>query len=261
MKPPRVTIAEVKRSINWDMKMSLSIRYFGRPLANVVTPYFYNRGWTANQLTKFRMGASLVSTALLAIPVPLLWPIVGVVFYISVVLDCVDGNLARLQGDVTYLGKFLDGLADMISLLTAPFFLGIGCWLYFDQPYFLLLGAVISVFSASNQMVRAKTSFTREWMVRQTGELTGPELEGAAGPRRIQSLAADIMVVGHFVANAALFFPPIGAVVYLFLAVPIQLIPDIIWLASNFTESNALLQRGRTSNHSPKAQDDRSAAE
>ena len=252
MKHPKITVAEVRASINYSIKMDISIRYFGRPLANLVTPFFHNRGWTANQMTIARMFYSLAGVAFLAIPMPLLWPIAGVGFYTSVVLDCVDGNLARMQKDVTYLGKFLDGIADMISPLIGPFAASVGCWLYFDQPVLVVVGAAVSITSAVNQMLRSRLSFVREWMVGQTGDLTEDELAGAAPPRNWQKTAAAVMINGHFVAVAAVFVPQYGSLVFLALAIPLQLIPDAVWVGATLKESGALLRRGRESRHSAK---------
>jgi phosphatidylglycerophosphate synthase len=252
MKHPKIKVAEVRASINYSVQMDLSIRYFGRPLANIVTPFFHNRGWTANQLTVVRLFYSLAGVAILAIPMPILWPIAAVVFYTSVVLDCVDGNLARMQKDVSYLGKFLDGIADMISPLVGPFAASIGCWLYFDQPILLVVGAAVSITSAVNQMLRSRLSFVREWMVGQTGDLTEAELAAAEGPRQWQKLATAIMLNGHFVAVAAVFIPQYGSLMFLSLAIPLQLLPDGVWIGATMAESGALLRRGRESRHSAK---------
>lgn len=248
-----ITVAEVRRSIRTNIPMVAHIRWFGRPLANVVTPYFHRRGWTANGLTVARMILGAGGVSLLAVPVPWLWPVSAAIYYVCVVLDCVDGNLARIQDDASYLGKFLDGIGDFIYPLAAAFLAGVGCWLYFDNVWGLVAGGAVSIAAGTNQMLRSRLSFMREWMVNQSGPLTDAELSAARGPRRVQEFAAAIMVDGHFVLMCVLFVPTWGLPTYIALAVAVQFVPDIAWTGTTFAEARALLRRKRQSRHARTA--------
>lgn len=245
----KVTVADVRATYNTEIKAHPSIAYFGRPLANLITPYFHNAGWTANQMTVARTYIAFVGVALLLTPVPLLWPISAAVFFLTVVLDCVDGGLARLQNDASYLGKFLDGTADGVYPQATPFFLGIGTWLYYDDARLIVLGALITIVSISNQMIRNRLSFFREWMVSQSGELTPEELKNAQGPRDFQESLALVVVNGYFVAIFGLLVPYWGAWIFFGLGIATQLLPEFLWLATTFREAGALLKRGRISRH------------
>lgn len=245
----KITVAEVRASINPDIKVHPSVTWFGRPLADLATPFFHNTGWTANKLTIARGYFAIVGVALLAFPMPVFWQISAVIYYLCFILDCVDGNLARVQNDVSYLGKFLDGLADGVYAFTATFFLGIGTWLYYDEPRLLILGAVISIVSLGNQMVRNRLSFFREWMVGLTGELTEEELANAQKARNLQSVLALVGVNGYFLAILSLMLPDWGAAIFFGLCILTQFLPESLWLASSMVEAGALLKRGRTSKH------------
>jgi phosphatidylglycerophosphate synthase len=248
-KREKITLDDVRASINPDIKVHPSITWFGRPLSNLITPFFHNRGWTANGMTIARSWISLAAVLALAFPEPVLWQISAVVYYICFVLDCVDGNLARVQDDASYFGKFLDGLADSIYPLTAAFLLGIGSWQYFDEPLFLVLGAAISIVSIANQMARNRLSFFREWMISLTGELTEVELAKAQNSRGFQQTLAVVVVNGYFVAVIGLMVPGIGSYLYFALCILAQLIPEFLWICSSLSEASALLRRGRTSKH------------
>jgi phosphatidylglycerophosphate synthase len=243
----RITLAEVRASINSDLEIHPSATYFGRPLANQMTPFFHNRGWNANHLTIVRTFIAFAGVFLLAFPLPILWQISAVIFYLCFVLDYVDGNLARIQNDASYLGKFLDGIADGIYPLTAAFFLGIGTWLYYDEPLLLILGGLISIVSLCNQMVRNRLSFFREWMVGLTGELTEQDLENAEKPREIQRRLALVTVNGYFVAIVGLMIPDWGAAVFFGFCLCTQTLPEAMWIATSMAEAGALLKRGRIS--------------
>jgi phosphatidylglycerophosphate synthase len=246
---PRITLPEVRESLNPDIVSDVSVRWFGRPLGNLITPFFHNTGWTANGVTIARIPVALVGVSFLAVPEPNMWPWSAFIYYVCFILDCVDGNLARIQEDVTYLGKFLDGVSDFVYGLLAPFALGVGIWLYFNEPTAIILGAVISLTSATNHMLRNRLSFFREWMESLTGPLTDTDLARAEAPRRLQQKAAFLIVNGYFFCFVLLLYPVWGGVAVLGLLIFLQLIPDIIWIGTTFAEASAFLRRSRQSRH------------
>ena len=200
-------------------------------------------------MTNFRSWIAVVGVALLIFPIPVLWQISVVIYYLGTVLDCVDGNLARVQDKATYYGKFADGVADIIYPSLSAFFLGIGSWLYFDEPFLIILGAAIAIADTCNQMVRNRLSFFREWMINQSGELTAEELDKAATPRGIQGKLVLFVVNGYFLAILALLYPDTKWAVTGFYVISIlsQLIPNLVWIVSSMMESGAILNRGRKS--------------
>ena len=141
MRRDRISVAVVRASFNHSVKNHFSVTWFGRPIANVITSQFYNSGWTANGVTQFRIWLAGLATALLVVPVPGVIFGAPVLFFLCFVLDCVDGNLARLTGDVTYWGKFIDGLADFVFVLGGPLAAGVGIWLDGGSEVWMLVGA------------------------------------------------------------------------------------------------------------------------
>lgn len=200
-------------------------------------------------MTNTRTWIAIVGVALLISPIPLLWQISVAIYYVGTVLDCVDGNLARVQDKATYYGKFADGVADIIYPSLSAFFLGIGSWLYFDEPALIILGAAIAIADICNQMVRNRLSFFREWMVNLSGELTAEEQDKAAMPRAIQAKLVLFVVNGYFLAILALLFPDAKWAVIGFYTISTlsQLIPNLLWIVSTMMESGAILNRGRKS--------------
>lgn len=249
MSPP-MTVAKVRKSFNRTVRNELTVTWFGRPLANLITPFFYNREWTANQVSALRIVIAAVGVCLLAIP-GYAWGIIGaVIFYTVFVLDCVDGNIARLRNQVSFYGKFIDGLADFIFVLAAPTAAGIALWLQDAQSPFLIIGALCTIVSTTSQMVRSRLSFTREWMVNQSGPIEEAKNDRAQKVRNVQRVVASIYVNGTFFAPLLLVIPDGGRVWYLTSLVFVQLIPELIWLAAIIFEARIILNRGRRSIHS-----------
>ena len=59
-RPARVNLSDVRRSFNRKVANHFTVSWFGRPLANLATPIFYNSGWSANQVTLLRIVIALV---------------------------------------------------------------------------------------------------------------------------------------------------------------------------------------------------------
>ena len=253
--PLRVSVAEVRGSLRTDINMLPPEKWFGRPLSALVTPFFYASGISANQMTVVRTAISAAGLAALAVPQPLWWSVAAITFYATYVLDYVDGNLARLRGTVSYLGKYIDGLSDGLFHHLASLMAGIGGWLYFDEPRLLVLGAVITAMSLFADMIRARMSFMREWMVRLTGPLTETENAAANSARSIQGGMVVVAATGSFLMVAALFYPPWGIVIFLLLASVFQLLKDLVTIYLTICEANVILRRPRRSAHAASTTD------
>ena len=117
-------IEEYKRSLKMPQAEEVFDLVFYRPLAFVLVKGIYRLPVTPNQVTLFSLLAGLVAAWFFASGNPGLL-IGGAVWYaIANILDCADGQLARLQSSGTLLGRVVDGVADYIS--SAAIFLGIG---------------------------------------------------------------------------------------------------------------------------------------
>ena len=113
--------SEEKRQ--WDRTFPW-IAYVLRPASFLVT--WLLPAWvTANQVTVFSYLVALLSLVLLAVGSFTGFLLGSVLLVFFNLLDCVDGNLARLRGTPTSFGRFLDSLAFPAFVL--PYFaLGIG---------------------------------------------------------------------------------------------------------------------------------------
>jgi phosphatidylglycerophosphate synthase len=96
-----------------------------RRISFAVTPWFEAAGFSANSVT----GLGLLCSLLLPLAALLLgpWDYVGVALlcFAYLVLDCVDGNLARLSGSSGPRGQYLDSLAGKVYALMRTLALGL----------------------------------------------------------------------------------------------------------------------------------------
>src|SRR5437773_527980 len=126
-------------------------RYVARPAAAVLLVPLERSSVTPNQVTfaslvVFAAGAGL----LLAMPGRLGLALAVLVIELSYVLDCVDGQLARLRGTSTPIGAHLDFLMDELKAFLLVAATAARLWQASGQPFWLLegLGGLVAVASA-----------------------------------------------------------------------------------------------------------------
>lgn len=112
---PRPGILEIyKRSLKpQDLRFN---NYACRPLAAVFVYLLYPTRVTPNQITFLSLFVALLADcALLCCPGRTGLAVAAVLLYLSFVLDCTDGQLARVTGQSSTVGSYLDFLMDEIK--------------------------------------------------------------------------------------------------------------------------------------------------
>jgi len=106
-------INDIKKSSGQQTKLSRDsiIIMFFRWLSFYVTPIFVIFNLSANIVTTLGLISGLVAAILISIKYLFLG---YVFFFIAVLLDHVDGNLARYKGESTFYGRFLDGFYGIV---------------------------------------------------------------------------------------------------------------------------------------------------
>lgn len=128
------------------------IRLFYRPISYHFASFFANVGFQANDVTMISIGAVIISLVLFAIPIKsYLLGIWGAIFLdFWMLLDCVDGNMARCIKKQPF-GDFLDAFGSY--LLTAWIGLCIAINVYINggelivphQSIILIIGGVAGI--------------------------------------------------------------------------------------------------------------------
>ncbi len=241
-----ITRAEVEASFNGQIRNMAVVRHIGRPIGNALTPFFYNRGWTANQMTALRLLAAVLAVLLLAFgPAHLGW-LVALLYYFCFVGDCLDGNLARLSDGASYWGKFFDGVADRFYYAGAPLAAGIAIWRIDGLVWPVAAGAVAALVFTYNDMISNRLQFFRLWMEDQTGPASYRKGRALAS---LEGLNDRLMTNGFFVAPLLLLLPGAGLYGYFWSTLLLQGVCGGLGLAALLYESFRTLSRGRKSKH------------
>jgi hypothetical protein len=121
--------------------------YFYRPLAFFFVKAIYRTSITPNQLTVVSMIIGVIGGALYGAGTAGATLLAGVLIILYDVLDCSDGQLARLKQNGTRIGRILDGFADYIVNIVIYLGIGIGFASHADYPvawWLLTIAAGIS---------------------------------------------------------------------------------------------------------------------
>ena len=241
-----ISRADVEASFNNQVRNMAIVRHIGRPIGNWLTPFFYNRGWTANQMTTLRLGLAVLALLLLiAAPPGLRW-LAAVLYYLCFIGDCLDGNLARLSDGASYWGKFYDGVADRFYYAAAPLAAGIGMWRETSQAWPLIAGAVAAMLFTYNDLISNRLQYFRLWMEGQTGPAsyrTGKALG------KLENWNDRAMTNGFFAAPLLLLLPGVGLLWYFWSLLLLQGVLGGLGLLALLYLSYRSLSRARKSKH------------
>jgi len=90
-----------------------------RPTARWMAKYFHRHGFSADQVSLIAMGCGILAGVLFTSSG--LWPMLGGLLLVAmVVIDCADGEVARLgpPSDKPWRGRMFDGIADLGTVLS-----------------------------------------------------------------------------------------------------------------------------------------------
>lgn len=113
-----------------DKNKDLIIKIFIEPIAILITYILQNTKISANQITIFNLIISILFLVL-AFVIDFIFIIIGI--FIFFILDFVDGKIARIKNQNSFVGKRLDFLTDRIIFITYSIFI-----FYFQQKMNLI---------------------------------------------------------------------------------------------------------------------------
>lgn len=180
--------------------------FVARPLAAVVLVPLERTSVTPNQVTLATLVVFATAGGILVFAPGWKALLIGVgVLELAYVLDCVDGQLARLRGTSTPIGAHLDFLMDELKAFLLVACVGVRLWRSDGQVLWLLEGLVALVAVAS--AISLTTFLRRPEYAAATGTNvargTGDYGDGFIGPGRADrwSLTRAIETFGSFVVH------------------------------------------------------------
>ena len=117
---------EFKRSLKHIIFDETLTLYILRPIAFVFVKILYPTNVTPNQVSLMTIIVGIISGYLFSRGTVTCFVIAGSLYFFCLVLDCVDGMIARLKKSGTAVGRIVDGFADYLVGISVYVGMGIG---------------------------------------------------------------------------------------------------------------------------------------
>lgn len=164
-----------------NSRSSLWVQLWVRKASFPITYVFINAGWTANMVSVFSWIVILFAAILLSINN--FWCMLSGVILTNfwLILDCVDGNIARVKKTKTFMGDFYDAVAGYGPFSFTTIALGMAAYhtsFLVSNEYrywFILIGAVGAVSNIYMRLVHQKyltCFFTGKKAIGELDEIT-----------------------------------------------------------------------------------------
>lgn len=135
--------SEYKSSLKgYDVEELLDI-FFYRPMSFVFVKLIYSTNITPNQISIVSMLFGILTGVMFGFGTYQFFVFGAIALLISNVLDCADGQLARLKKNGTGIGRIIDGFIDYITGLSI--YVGIGIGLSIATGDYLYVWAITAI--------------------------------------------------------------------------------------------------------------------
>jgi len=177
-------------------RSSIWARIFSRPMSFVFTYIFINLGVSANVVSVISIIDALIACFLIMMGGEATF--IGIVLFVFWhVLDCVDGNIARVKKESSYGGAFLDAVSGYIA--PAFIFLSVGVAAYLTsgipseyKHFLIVIGGFCSVTDILTRIIYQKYLVT-EYRLGLMGKSGDIDNERASGIKHIADLVMKHM--------------------------------------------------------------------
>ncbi len=146
-------LAEYKQSLKMVEVEEFFDLYFYRPLAFLFVKAIYGTSLTPNQITLISMLFGLAGAVFIGTGDAAMLPLAALLFIVYDVLDCSDGQLARLKKNGTRTGRIIDGVADYVVNVSIYLGIAIGFAPQWDNPLLWWLLTAAAGFSNAGHSI------------------------------------------------------------------------------------------------------------
>lgn len=159
---PVPSLAQISASLPPDKNRydSLWVRFVLRPLSFPVTWIFMRLGFSANQVSYLAALVSVLAAIFMGIGKKSLVLTGALLFNFFSLLDCVDGNIARVQKQESPYGGFMDALGGYVAFACVFPAAGIAIELakpihfpIIDNLNFITVGAIASISNLTMRLI------------------------------------------------------------------------------------------------------------
>lgn len=199
--------------VNKSSVSSFWVKIVARPLSFIFTYIFANVGCSANFISILSGIVSLIGCLLLAIPAK--WCVILGIILINmwIILDCVDGNIARVTNKSSRMGEFFDAAYGYI--ICAFNFIAIGIAAYHWSTYLfgahaiinIMIGALTCSFNLLPRLIYQKYTVMCMSILSKDNQYYEPENDIFYKPNKRKGLIYFRLVLDRQIGTSGLFMP------------------------------------------------------
>jgi len=115
--------AQIRKSVELDGVIAY---YVMRPIARVFTKALLNTSVSPNQATLSALACGIAAAIFAGLGGATYVAVAGLLYWTGGVLDCIDGELARMRQQSSKMGEWLDSMVDEFSTIALMIGLGVG---------------------------------------------------------------------------------------------------------------------------------------
>ncbi len=145
--------SEYRRSLKMPEVEEVLDLFLYRPLAFILVKSIYSTNITPNMLTLTSILVSIVAGCFYAVGTAEYVTYGALLFLAHLIIDCSDGQLARLKKNGTHAGRIIDGVGDFFSTLAVFIGLGIGYQIHNYDPLIWWSLLIVTMLSNGIQSV------------------------------------------------------------------------------------------------------------
>lgn len=139
-----------------DKRENIFVYFVARPISYILTIVFIKQGISANKVSILSAISALTGSIMIAFGEYDVRLFGSFFIFLWIVLDCVDGNIARYHKASSGVGEYLDAMGGYIVNASIFMAIGIAAFNSTNQVIFLYMGYLASISSILSRLLHHK---------------------------------------------------------------------------------------------------------
>ena len=145
------------------LKNDSFIYFTYRRLSFFITPFFLFLRFTPNYISLLYFILSIFSCLLIILLDQEFYRLAIIIFLVGRIIDCVDGNIARVKKQTSFFGRFLDGFLGLTIGSFLQFSICILIYKIYGSTYLFWIGLFSAIFESYRHFILDRYAALARW--------------------------------------------------------------------------------------------------
>jgi hypothetical protein len=231
-----------------------------RRFSKLLTALAIKFGATPNQVTSLSFAVGLYAAYLFSLGDPVSLVLGAVLLQVSIIIDCVDGELARYTRKFSELGAWLDAITDRVKEYAVFLGLAYGAMVQYGQNLWLLAAILMTLQTFRHlsdynfsQVMKVRNAEAKLQPIDYLSEWDGIQVTNEDVPETTYMARRIRYWMGKIIAFpigerwlAISFTAAVGGALFTFVALPVLALISMLWVFQVRTRKTLALPKTRT---------------